>query len=235
MRYAIYYTPPQDDPLTRAAVRWLGRDAFTGETMTAQPVGDLSAAEVAYHTASARRYGFHATMKAPFVLADGMTESDLVAALDAFAASVEPVRLPAVRARQIDGFFAIVPAQRSEALDRLAGDVVMAFERFRAPMREVDIARRNPDALTPSQLRHLHRWGYPYVFDEFRFHMTLSGRVAGTDATRIAGALDAHFGVLLSDPLEIASIALFVEMEPGAPFAIRSFRRFERREQRKTA
>lgn len=235
MRYAIYYSPPQDDPLTRAAARWLGRDAFTGDTTPAQAVGDLSAAEVAFHTAAARRYGFHATLKAPFTLADGLHESELVAALDAFAASVEPVRVPAVALRQIQGFYALVPAQRSEALDRLAGDVVIAFERFRAPMREADIARRNPDALTPSQLRNLHQWGYPYVFDEFRFHMTLSGRVSGTEAARLAHALDAYFGALLADPLEIASIALFVEPEPGAPFAIRSFHALGRQEQRKTA
>ena len=235
MRYAIYFSPPHDDPLTRAAARWLGRDAFTGESMPAQAIGDLSAAEIAYHTASARRYGFHATLKAPFALADGVAEADLVAALDAFAASAEPVLLPAVGARQLQGFFALMPTERNSALDALAADIVTTFDRFRAPMSDADIARRNPDALTPSQLRHLHQWGYPYVLDEFRFHMTLSGRVAGADAARIARALDAHFGAILSDPLEIASIALSVEPEPGAPFTIRSFHGIGRREQRKSA
>lgn len=235
MRYAIYFTPPKDAALTRAAVRWLGRDAFTGEPFAAVPLGDLTAAELAFHTASARRYGFHATLKAPFALAAGQTEAKLVKALDDFAAEVEPVRLAALVARQISGFYALVPEQRSAALDRFAGEIVERFDRFRAPLAERDIARRNPGSLRPEEIKNLHQWGYPYVFDAFRFHMTLTGRVAGTEAERLGAAIDEHFRPFLGASLEIASIALFVESEPGAPFRVRSFHRIGRHEQRKSA
>ena len=82
MRYAIYFTPGQDDPLARIAAGWLGRNPFTDTVPQAPVVTALSPAEIAYHTASARRYGFHATLKAPFVLAEGKTEAELDARIE---------------------------------------------------------------------------------------------------------------------------------------------------------
>jgi putative phosphonate metabolism protein len=235
MRYAIYYTPPEDDPLTRLAQTWLGRNAFTGETLAPRLVGTLPAAEIAYQTAAARRYGFHATLKAPFQLAEGEDERELTAALAAFCGQMKPFCGPRLVLRRLDGFLALVPEEPSARLDELARDVVVAFERFRAPLTETELARRNPDALSPRQLKNLHQWGYPYVFEEFRFHMTLTGRVADADAPRIMRAIEEHFGPVLEEPLEVGSLALFVEPEPGAPFAVHSFHEFGRLPERKSA
>lgn len=235
MRYAIYFTPRRDDRLTRAAASWLGRDAFAGESVAAPTLAGLSPAEIAFHTAAARRYGFHATMRAPFHLAPGQSEEALIDAVERFCAGRAPVSLPQVTAARLSGFFAIVPARPSEPLQRLAGDVVTAFEPFRAPLTETDLQRRNPDSLSPAQLKNLYRWGYPYVFDEFRFHMTLTGRIATEDRLRVQAAIDEHFGALLLEPLDIASLALFVEPEPGAPFTVRSFHEMGRVPARKTA
>ncbi|MDI6025777.1 DUF1045 domain-containing protein [Corticibacterium sp. UT-5YL-CI-8] len=222
MRYAIYYTPAADEPLARAAVAWLGRDAFGGPTAPAQPVASLSAAEVAFHTASARRYGFHATLKAPFRLSSGESEVSLRHAVDLFAASTAPVVIPRLKIAQLDGFLALVPDGNLPELYQFAGEVVSTFDRFRAPLTEKDIERRNPDLLTPMQFRYLHRWGYPYVFDAFRFHMTLSGRVGDDDAHRIETAIGALFGEALSRPIVIDALTVFVEPEPGAPFVVLS-------------
>lgn len=235
MRYAIYFTPPHGDPLTVAAARWLGRDAFTGTAVERPDVADLSREELAYFTASARRYGFHATLKAPFELARGETEANLLGAFEAFAEALDPVVLPAVRIAQIDRFFALTPAQRSERLDGLASDIVVAFDRFRAPMSDADIARRNPEKLKPSELKYLQQWGYPYVFEAFRFHMTLSGQVPAADSVRFRSAVETYFGSLLDGPLVIGSIALFAEPEPGAPFTVLAHRALGRMPQRKTA
>ena len=235
MRYAIYYTPPEDDPLTRIAANWLGRNAFSGEAFPPRPVGSLPAAEIAYQTAAARRYGFHATLKAPFQLAEGEDERELTAALDAFCAQMTPFTGPRLVIRRLDGFLALVPEERSVRLDDLARDVVVAFERFRAPLTEAELARRNPDALSPVQLKNLHQWGYPYVFEEFRFHMTLTGRVSDADAPRITRAVEEHFGPVLEEPLEVGSLALFVEPEPGAPFTVCTFHEFGRLPERKSA
>ena len=127
------------------------------------------------------------------------------------------------------------PTSRLPALNRLADDVVKAFDRFRSPLTEAEIERRNPDSLSAEEFRNLCRWGYPYVFDAFRFHMTLTGRVGEPEAGRVRTALDEVFGSTLAGPVPVDGIALFVEPEAGAPFTIHSYCRFEKRRERKTA
>ncbi|MBO6718091.1 MAG: DUF1045 domain-containing protein [Rhizobiaceae bacterium] len=222
MRYAIYFTPPGHDPLTRAAANWLGRDAFGGQVTPPARRGGLSAEEIAYFTAAARRYGFHATLKSPFVLTEAESEQSLRLALDHFASATAPVIIPRIVLSRLDGFFALTPFESSDALDRLAGDIVAGFDSYRAPMTEREIERRNPDRLSPGELKNLYLWGYPYVFDRFRFHMTLTGRVSDAEAGRVEQAILEHFRPLLEEPLEIDTLALFVEPEPGAPFVVRS-------------
>lgn len=226
MRYAIYYTPPPDDPLTRAAELWLGRSAFTGEAIPAVAVAGLSAGEVAYQTAAPRRYGFHATLKAPFRLAEGVSEDMLISALDAYCARMTALAGPRLILSRIEGFFALVPESPDAALDALANDVVATFEPFRAPMTDAEFARRNPDALSPAQIKNLHLWGYPYVFDTFRFHMTLTGRVSSLEAPRVEAGIIAHFGDLVPQQRVIGSLALLVEQGNDGPFIVRSFHSF---------
>lgn len=235
MRYAIYFTPGQDDPLTRVAASWLGRDPFSAAHPTAPDVTGLSPAEIAYHTASARRYGFHATLKAPFHLAENATEAELDDAVARFAAGAEPILLSGLAPTRIDGFLALTPRGPAPDLDRFAGEVVTVFDRFRAPLSDSEIQRRNPDALSPEEFRNLLQWGYPYVFESFRFHMTLTGRVSDADLPRVRAAIDEVFAPVLERPAIVDGLALFVEPEPGAPFMVRSWYGLGRRQQRKTA
>ncbi|RZJ38530.1 MAG: DUF1045 domain-containing protein, partial [Brevundimonas sp.] len=94
MRTAIYFTPPAGAPLTRAAALWLGRDAFTGEaTREADAEIDALVAEPA-------RYGFHATMRAPFRIAEGFDLADVDERLARFAASRPVVTLPEMALRR---------------------------------------------------------------------------------------------------------------------------------------
>jgi putative phosphonate metabolism protein len=235
MRYAIYFTPDRDDPLTRVAANWLGRDPFTGAAAPAPAIGRLSPAEIAFHTAAARRYGFHATLKAPFRLVDTETETSLNKAMEVFAEGVAPIVIPRLVIRQIDSFFALVPEAPMPELKGFADDVVVAFERFRAPLTEAEIERRSPDSLSPREFRNLYQWGYPYVFETFRFHMTLTGRVGNNEAPRIRGAIEEFFGALLDEPATVDGVALFVEPEPGAPFHVQSYHPLGRQLERKTA
>ncbi|OBQ94819.1 MULTISPECIES: DUF1045 domain-containing protein [unclassified Mesorhizobium] len=235
MRYAIYFTPRQDEPLARIAANWLGRDPFGAPTRPVEGVGALSAAEVAFHTASARRYGFHATLKAPFRLAPSESEASLRAALDDFAEVTPPVVIPRLVVGQIDGFFALVPESPFEPLNSFAGEVVRAFDRFRAPLTEAEIERRSPDSLKPDEFRNLCQWGYPYVFETFRFHMTLSGRVGPQESPRLRAAIDSLFADVLQRPVPVDALTLFVETEPGAPFMVLSHHVLGRGPARKTA
>lgn len=218
MRYALYFSPAADHPLTKTASRWLGRDAFTDETFATPDVDGLSTEEVHALTADPRRYAFHATLKAPFELAEGKTEAELIEAFEAFAAATEAFEIPNVIVGQLGRFFALVPDQVYPDLQAFAACIVEDFEPFRAPLSEADIARRKPDTLSPEHRANLMRWGYPHVMDEFRFHMTLSGQVPPEQAPAMRAALEPRFAEFINKPLSIDGIALFVEPARGADF-----------------
>ncbi len=235
MRYAIYFTPAPSDPLTREAAAWLGRDAFTGNTLEHTQSQALPAETIAAITADPRRYGFHATLKAPFRLAAGQSEDDLVAAFDHFTGSTSGFTVPEMVVSNLSGFFAIVPREPSSALNRFADKVVTAFEKFRAPLTEAEIARRNPDHLSPAEVANLHDWGYPYVFDCFRFHMTLTHRIPLEDRAAIEAELQRLFAPVLPRPFPVDGLAIFAEREPGGPFEVLRHAALAPQEERKSA
>lgn len=220
MRYAIYFTPLPDNQLARAAASWIGHDVFTGALTSPPAVGELSSDEVARHTAAAQRYGFHATLKPPFHLAEGQREDGLLGAFQDFCKSAEPFTIPKLVIARIGKFFALVPEEKSKSLNDFADTIVTTFEQFRAPLSDADIARRNPDMLSATQRENLDKWGYPYVFDEFRFHMTLTGPVQDEHAERVEQALREWFAPCLGGPVDVSTLALFIEPEPGAPFRV---------------
>ncbi|MCX2696321.1 MULTISPECIES: DUF1045 domain-containing protein [Ochrobactrum] len=222
MRYAIYFTPPSGDALLKVAANWLGRSAFSGEAVKVPAIRTLAAEDIAALTEEPRRYGFHATLKAPFRLDTAYNESDLLSALMYFASSSRPFMIPRLRVQGIGPFFALVPEEPVAELNQLANDVVVSFDRFRAPLRDSEIAKRRPERLSEAQRQNLDRWGYPYVFDEFRFHMTLTGSVEEKQRPHVERVLDDFFAPVLDDAVEVANLALFVESEKGAPFEIHS-------------
>jgi hypothetical protein len=188
VRYAFYISPDEDDPLSAAAAGWLGANPFTGETWELEPSGDFSAAELTALTADPRRYGFHGTLKAPFALAPSTTEMQLLNAFAAFTEESTPFEIPEMTLGQLGPFFALVPAVNCSALQDLADETVRRFSPFRAPLSQADIARRKPELLEDAMRRNLFEWGYPYVFESFRFHMTLTGPGPPGTAGRHEGA-----------------------------------------------
>jgi len=220
VRYAIYAAPSATEPLWIAAAAWLGRDAASGTESVPPPVEGLDAGKMADYLADPARYGFHATLKAPFRLAEGQGEAELIAAFEAFARASAPILLPELVIRRLGRFFAFVPNEPVAALDDWAGRVVEAFEPFRAPLSEKDLARRRVSGLTLQEEENLVRWGYPYVFDAFRFHMSLTGKVAREDAELVEAAARRHFAAFDGKPFRLDRIAIFIEPEPGAPFDI---------------
>lgn len=218
MRYALYFSPAADHPLTKTASRWLGRDAFTNETFPTPDVTGLPCDEVHALTADPRRYAFHATLKAPFELAEGKSEAELIETFDGFAAATSAFDIPNLVIGQLGRFFALVPDQVYPELQDFAAGVVEHFEPFRASLSEADIARRKPETLSPAHRDNLMRWGYPHVMDEFRFHMTLSGQVPPEQAPAMQTALETRFAEFTNKPLSIDGLSIFVEPERGAPF-----------------
>jgi putative phosphonate metabolism protein len=218
LRYAVFFTPPADDPLTETAATWLGRDAFGRGSIDPPQVPGLDLAAL---TAEPRRYGFHGTLKAPFHLMAGRSEADLITAFDAFVRDYPAFTIPQMVVGAIGPFFALVPADGAEdGISGLADACVKAFEPLRAPLSEADIARRLPERLDESQRAYLAEWGYPYVFDAFRFHMTLTGAVPEEDRPAMRQLLDATFAPFAGKPMRIGHLALFAEPERGAPFTV---------------
>jgi hypothetical protein len=246
MRYAIYAAPgaiaagpvpasggspdaaapdPAGALLRERAESWLGRgvspDNAAGELVTPGVPAGWTRGDVDAITVSARRYGFHATLKAPFRLAADRTPQDLQAALERFAAQRAAVTVPELSLACLgSGFFALVPGAEAPELYALAADIVTGFDRFRAPATDAEIARRDPDRLTPRQRELLHAWGYHYVLDEFRFHMTLTDPVPVPHRPETERVLRGWFAASIGAALALDALALFTEAEPGAPFRL---------------
>lgn len=238
-RFAIYAVPgvrPTDTigtPLRQRAERWLGRsithDPITAAT-PATPPGWTRAAVDAI-TVSARRYGFHGTLKAPLRLAPGRTLEELDDAVARFAAAHPAATVRSLTLANLGGgFFALVPGAADPALSALADDVVTAFDDFRAPPTEAELARRHQAPLTPRQRDLLAAWGYPYVLDEFRFHLTLTDRIPPPERPAVDRALRDWFARDLGADLTIDALAICAEAEPGAPFLLHSVHHLQARQ-----
>ncbi|MCC7426556.1 MAG: DUF1045 domain-containing protein [Alphaproteobacteria bacterium] len=220
-RYALYLAPPPDSPLWAFGCRWLGRDAAGGTAIAQPAVAGLAPERLHALTEDPRRYGFHATLKPPFALRAGTDEAGLRAALAAFARRQPHFLLPALRLTDLDGFLALTPSGPCPAVHDLADACVRAFDAFRQPPDEAELARRRKARLSARQDEYLQRWGYPYVFEEFRFHMTLSQRLAAEDKALLWPAIAADAAARLErGPVPVNELCLFAQASRIAPFAI---------------
>ena len=217
MRYAVYFCPHSDSALVRHAERWFGRSLF-GRDVRAESVGGLSTDVRAPFIAAPRRYGFHATLKAPFRLRAGCSQDDLIEAVDAFAGETKSVGPLHLVVSEFKGFFALTLRDADPDLGVLADAVTRAFEPLRAALSAEDIARRSPESLSQRQRAYLETWGYPFVFDEFRCHLTLSERLATSAAEAVGVALRDTFAPHLIQPVPIDRLVVCREPRAGAPF-----------------
>ena len=213
-RYAIYYTPP-DGPLARFGAAWLGWNIALGQSEP-HPEGITGLpAPIAQLSETPRRYGFHATIKPPFRLAQGAQPEALNDALTSFCATRAPVTLDGIGLARLGRFLAIVPTGNTDALDRLAADTVRQLDPFRAALTPAEVARHTHPRMNAAQSENLHLWGYPHVMDQFRWHMTLTGKRPAPEATRTQAALAPVLAPLLSRPLVIDALSLVGEDSDG--------------------
>lgn len=218
-RCAIYWAPPAASRLWTFGSAWLGRDAEADEALAPlREWGDPAAHAAA--TADPRLYGLHATLKPPFRLAAGRTLDDLTAALGRFAAATPPAGGPPLVLRRLGRFLALVPDGPAPAVQDLAARVVETFDGFRAPAPPEELAKRRRHGLSPVQEANLTRWGYPYVMDEFRFHVTLSGAHDPATLDRLEALLGPRVAQFGASALAIAELALFEQAGADAPFRL---------------
>lgn len=222
-RYAIYAVPPAESAIYRFGAELLGYDSYSGADIPFANGIETDIENWRSLTADPRKYGFHATLKAPISLAAGQAEGALVEAFRAFART--PRTIPTIKpvVRALGSFIAIVPDAPSPALQALAADSVTDFNDFRAPLTPEDRNRRNISALTEREIAHLDRWGYPYVFEDFRFHMTLT-RSISDDARRdaVLKILQRRFTALDLHTLAIRHVALLRQDDANSRFVVLS-------------
>ena len=223
-RYALYAVPRPETALALFGARWLGWDIETGSEVSPLEMAGLPPALHTAVTDEPRRYGLHGTLKAPFRLLEGWSEADLVVAAAEFASRRIALSASLLRLETLSSFLALRTRERSPELDSLASECVVWFERFRAPLTEAEVSRRRLGNLSPAQDDMLVRWGYPFVFDEFRFHMTLTGSLDAELRTRVSAALAPRLDDILGAPFELTDLVLVVEPEPRARFRV--LRRF---------
>jgi putative phosphonate metabolism protein len=219
-RFAIYFTPTPDSPLARFGARVLGYDCFERADVPHRPIDGLDPVVLALATVEPRRYGFHATLVAPFRLTPGIDSDALAAAFSAFAASRVPVMAGPLCVTAMDRFIVLRPAEPHAEIEALADACVAAFDPFRAPLSDTDRARRLAAGLTARQAELLERWGYPYVLDEFRFHMTLAGPIADGQRPAFTASLAQAFNRLAGDHLELGAVSLMRQDDPASAFYV---------------
>lgn len=220
-RYALYYAPAADSALWRFGSATLGYDAVAGADVAFAIPPGCEGLDWPEATAEPRRYGFHATLKAPFELADGRSEGALRAFARNYVAGRPPVRLPGLAVNALGRFVALTPAEPSDDLQRLAFDIVQAFEPFRAPLSQADLARRLQSPLTPAHRAYLEAYGYPYVGDAFRFHMTLTGALPDETVAPVKAALAAAYArAVPAGPVLIDRVAIFRQESRASRFVL---------------
>jgi phosphonate metabolism protein PhnN/1,5-bisphosphokinase (PRPP-forming) len=222
-RFAVYLCPDPSGAAWAAGSDWLARCAATGMQRRQPAIPGLAPQLMSALTAAPRRYGFHATMKAPFRLAQGATRARFRRALEEFTSRRRAFDGPPLEVRLLDGFLALTPEYRDARLDALAARCVAEFDRFRAPLSAGEIAQREKAGLTTGQRAMLRRWGYPYVMDEFRAHYTLTGSLSPYDegvVERVAEFANRHFEGVRRALRNIDTLALFEEPAPGADLCL---------------
>ncbi|KIN60545.1 putative xylose isomerase [Sulfitobacter noctilucae] len=217
-RYAVFYTPI--GPLASFGAAWLGWDSATGAFVAHPEVPDIDVAAV---TARPRKYGCHATLVAPFRPAPTTDLTQIEQSAEAFAACHAPAPIGKLALRHDHGFLALRPVTQSAALSNLAAELVQAFNLLRAPLTAEDITRRRRARLSARQDQQMLDWGYPFVFDDFHFHITLSGRIAGAAADGVLDALEPRLLPLLEHDYAVEAITLMGEDEAGMFHQIKRF------------
>jgi len=218
-RYAIYFAPAQNSPWWTFGAGWLGRDEFANTPLPAPASTHFETDERLAITLEPRRYGFHATLKAPFRLGKQHTQEHLIERVQALAGQLGPHMLGSLQALSLGKFVALLPTKTTPVLATLAQTCVLGLDDLRAPLTEDELARRQISKLDARELELLHCYGYPYVLEKFRFHFTLTGPVDQPTRQRVIQAVAEQVKQLNQEaPLVLDRLCVFKESVPGAPF-----------------
>jgi hypothetical protein len=226
-RFAIYFSPDDgtqagnilttDATWAQWATAWLGWDLVGGYHVPHPAMNgyDLTDCDVANATETPRKYGLHATIKPPFRLREDSDQTALASACRRLAGRTRPVTLSGLAITRMGRFLALCPLGDQAALNALAASWVTELDGFRAASTDAELARRRNANLSHAQETNLLNWGYPYVLDQFRFHITLTGKIAKAKLPHLQNALDQVLTPQLPAPLLIRDLTLVGEDYDG--------------------
>jgi len=218
-RFAIYYLPSESNLLSNFASSWFGWNPHLGMEVS-YPVWKNLNFNIAELTSEPGKYGLHGTLKPPFPLAKQENFEELRVAILKLSRSIKKFKIPSITLRVIDGFIAIVPTIRNERIDYLAEKCVKELDDFRGPESLENIKKRRSVGLSERQENHLRRWGYPYVLDDFNFHLTMTEKLRPEVSERVFLVLASKLESVLMAPLLVDKIFLCGESVENGKFKV---------------
>ena len=222
-RYALYLAP--SGPWQEQGSRWLGRCAETGAALERQPGMPAAAQE---WTRAPRHYGLHATLKPPFRLIAGAAPSDVDRAAAAGGSAPRLRHRTGMRApARVPGLATDRATRRAARIHALADAAVRELDPLRAPPTPEELAKRLRHPLAPAQHALLERWGYPYVFDQFTFHITLSEKLADAELRQAQACIARYADPLAGRPMPVDGVSVYVQPGPGEDFLAARHYRFD--------
>jgi len=223
-RFGIYFTPAEESSLARAAEQWLGRDIWSPACITTPYLPGISEERTRELLRPPRHYGFHATLKPPFRVAINTKEEQIMQRLTRFADNRKSFTLPPLQLQLMSDFFCLRPASDCRELFLLAAEIVQHFDDLRLPPTKDEFMRRRAAGLSSNQEMMLQAWGYPYVMNEFRFHLTLTGKTTEQEERdKLTLALSDFFPAELRQSVELDTLALFVEEDSSPMYCLATF------------
>jgi len=212
-RYAVFYTPPQG-ALHAFGEAWLGHSITTANATPRMATSGLPL-PISIITARPARYGLHATIQAPFTLADGCTQSDLGETVEDLANRLPACPIGRMHCDAMGPMLALLPVAQPPALLSLAGTIIRDLAPLRAPLSPETYKRYNHKGLTDRQRENLETWGYAHVMEDYRFHITLTDRLSKTHQATVLKLLKSQLSPILRAPLTLDALSLVGEREDG--------------------
>jgi hypothetical protein len=212
----VYFSPRQDEPLAEFGRRWFGFDTETREPVPEErrwpiPTGFLR---------TPKRYGFHATLKAPFRLREGRGEQEFLQAVEALAAEHAPLELGLLVPKELGSFITLQQSLPNRAVDELAFTIVRDLDPFRQPLTEEEQDRIFGKGISRQQKANVFTWGYPYVGDDYIFHMTLTSILAPHEIEPWKAKVLEWGMEYLSEPVTLRDLCVFAQPSEEEPFRL---------------
>lgn len=222
-RYAIYFAPNERTPLGRFGCHWLGRSAAELDSHPVDLPENLEQHKHQQLIEAPKHYGFHGTLKAPFELNTAYTSNDLDEALQNFAQKFPSFTIDRLKLQTIASFIALTPEEQSENLSLLQSlheELTENIDYLRAPLSDYDKNRFMARDLSTKLKENLLNFGYPFVLESFKFHLTLTSSLKKDDISSYFELLDRLTTHFRDDGFFCDRISLFRQETRTSPFLL---------------